>query len=828
MLIMERENTWMIGDIDVNNIRIWSFGELIKYLFVLFCVKRRIVIEFCLWTNSKANEYGYFVSYEDTAKKLFDKYFFDTQVLDVTLDSEHEANEEILKYQDFYDALVGLPFEHFMELCPRIFDRLCELYYSRNRVNEFWQPVGLSKFVCSLLKEEKCESIYNPFSGLCSYSVFMDEDVYYRGQEKDFESFQIAQLRLDAYDKANSAVYNEDVVSELEGHFDAVVATPPFGGYFVNESDGKKRGTYYDLFLSRSLGSDASLYIGIVPIGFLFSDSHKSLRKELCAHRMVDAIISLPSGVFHPYTEAQSAIVILRPKSKCDRIVFLDAEDCFDIENHELDYEKLLRAFKEAKHNPNQSAPIEDVEVMDYDLTPVGYQMLQVDEKTFVYSVVKIGEVVCREEGNTDIYANGNYVVRQNVLDDNDFSDNLLRLYSYKDVNREIETTVDYQKISGSHLVVTKRKNELLCYYHKGDTSFYVAPYHLVLRIDETRINPYILAYFLLYHPVVKSYVLRLFNGDVKDVAAFRSQEILEKLNSSVRLRFAGKDLNKFFNLKLGLGDMRSQDFFVNSFLSQQKQLREKEIQAERERWGIRETTSDIVHMLGRPFAKQQNIIGFLKSHQPTDAGYEDAVVALADVSNFIRRLVTSVGGDFSKYDYQKEDVDLSTFVKEYVRSWNNFAVKDFGLEVEGRIGDNTLVSVDKDTMMILLDAALDNAWRHGFKKRKNDGNMVCISMSVVDWDGKLYVDMQIGNNGVAIESGLSNEVFVSKGRFSKGTGRTGLGGNHIYQIVKKHDGFLSVSGGGRWSFCLDILLPVKSHDEYISFEPVSHKLFFV
>ena len=274
MPIIERENTWMIGDIDVNNIRIWSFGELIKYLFVLFCVKRRIVIEFCLWTNSKANEYGYFVSYEDAAKKLFDNYFFDTQVLDVTLDSEHEANEEILKYQDFYDALVGLPFEHFMELCPRIFDRLCELYYSRNRVNEFCQPVGLSKFVCSLLKEEKCESIYNPFSGLCSYSIFMDEDVYYRAQEKDFETFQIAKLRLDAYDKANSAVYNEDVVSKLEGHFDAVVATPPFGGYYVNESDGKKRGTYYDLFLSRSLGSDASLYVGIVPIGFLFSDSH--------------------------------------------------------------------------------------------------------------------------------------------------------------------------------------------------------------------------------------------------------------------------------------------------------------------------------------------------------------------------------------------------------------------------------------------------------------------------------------------------------------------------------------------------------------------------
>lgn len=825
---MERENKWMIGDVDVNSIKIWSFDELIKYLFVLFCVKRRIVIEFCLWTNSKANEYGYFVSFEDSAKALFDKFFFNTQVLDVTLESEYEANEEVLKYQGFYDALVGLPFEHFMELCPKVFDRLCELYYSKNKVNEFWQPIGLSKFICSLLKEDKCESIYNPFSGMCSYSIFMDEDVYYRGQEKDFEVFQIAQLRLDAYDKANSAVYNEDVVSKIEGHFDAVVATPPLGGYFVDKSDGGKRGTYYDLFLSRSLGSDAGLYVGVVPTGFLFGDSHKSLRKELCAHRMIEAVISLPSGVFHPYTGVQSAIVILRPKSKCDRVVFLDAEDCFDVENHEIDYEKLLLALKEAKNKPNQSAPIEDVEIMDYDLTPVGYQLLRVDEKTVINSVVKIGEVVCREEGKTDVYANGNFVVRQNVLDDNDFSDNLLRLYSYKDVNQEIETTVDYQKISGPHLVVTKRKNELLCYYHKGNTSFYVAPYHLVLKIDEAKINPYFLAYFLLYHPVVKNYALSLFNGNMKDVSVFRSQEILEKLNSTVRLRFAGKDLNKFFNLRLGLGNLMSQDSFVNSFLSQQKQLREKEIQAERERWGIRETTSDIVHMLGRPFAKQQNIIGFLKSHQPTDSGYKDAVVALADVSNFIRRLVTSVGGDFSKYDYKREDVVLSDFVLEYIRSWNNFAVKDFNLDVEDHIGGNTIVSIDKDTMMILLDAAMDNAWRHGFKKQKKEGNKVCVSMSAIDWDGKLYVDMQIGNNGATIEPGLSNEVFISKGRFSRSTGRTGLGGNHIYQIAKKHDGFLSVSGGGSWSFCIDVLLPIKEHDEYLSFEPISHKLFFV
>lgn len=827
---MEKQDIWMIGDVNVNKLKIWSFDELLTYLFVLFCVKKNINLDFSLWSNTNAKEKGYFITFEKEGESLINKYFVNTNFLEVNFEDESKTADNMFEYEHFYNAIVGLSKINLIELYPSLFDRLCGLYLNqRSRGIGPWQPLGLSKFICALIKDNNCKSIYNPFSGLCSYSILMDKDVYYRGQENNFEIFQLAQLRLDAYGKANSFVYNEDFVSKLDGHFDAVIATLPFGGYYVDDCSKNKKRTYSDVFFSRSFESDANIYIGVVPPSFLFEEKHKYLRKELCEKRIVEAVISLPGGVFYPQTGVQSAIVILRPKGGCNSVVFLEADNCFDPDKHELNYERLLLEYDEAKHNPYKITPIEDIKMMDYDLNPIGYQVLCVDDKISIKDVVKIGQVVCCEAGERNVCENGNNNSLKNVLDDSDFSDNLLRLSSYKDVDQEIETAIDYRKVSGRHLVITKRKNELLCYFHKGNTSFYVAPYHLVLKIDEKRINPYLLAYYLLYNPAVKISVLSLFNGKLKDASIFKSQEILEKLNSSVRLQIAERDLNKFLGLRLGLGDIESQKSFVNSFLYQQEQLREREIQAERERWGIRETTSDIVHMLGRPFFKQQNVIGFLKSHQPIDVGYEDAVVALADVSNFIRRLVTSVGGDFSKYDYKKEDVALSAFIKEYVRSWNNFAVKDYDLIVEDdSIGNNTIVAIDKDSVMILLDAAMDNAWRHGFKKKKKDGNIVGISMSAVDWDGKMYVDLQIGNNGASIEPGLSNEVFISKGRFSKETGRTGLGGNHIYQIAKKHDGFLSVNGGGKWNFCIDVLLPIKKYEDNLSFEPVSLKYLFV
>ena len=50
----------------------------------------------------------------------------------------------------------------------------------------------------------------------------------------------------------------------------------------------------------------------IVPDGVLFGSSkaHKSLRQELVEHQFLEAVISLPSGVFKPYAGVSTAILI--------------------------------------------------------------------------------------------------------------------------------------------------------------------------------------------------------------------------------------------------------------------------------------------------------------------------------------------------------------------------------------------------------------------------------------------------------------------------------------------------------------------------------------
>ena len=50
----------------------------------------------------------------------------------------------------------------------------------------------------------------------------------------------------------------------------------------------------------------------IVPDGVLFgsSNAHKAIRKEIVENNRLEAIISMPSGVFKPYAGVSTAVII--------------------------------------------------------------------------------------------------------------------------------------------------------------------------------------------------------------------------------------------------------------------------------------------------------------------------------------------------------------------------------------------------------------------------------------------------------------------------------------------------------------------------------------
>ena len=121
---------------------------------------------------------------------------------------------------------------------------------------------------------------------------------------------------------------------------------------------------------------------------------------------------------------------------------------------------------------------------------------------------------------------------------------------------------------------------------------------------------------------------------------------------------------------------------------------------------------------------------------------------------------------------------------------------------------------IHDDFMKVLLDTLLDNVYRHGFDRFKSPNHKVRISTSYVSMDEKKFVLLSVANNGKPFPKDFSIEKYISRGEFCGESGRTGLGGNHIYNITKAHKGFINLTNDGEWNVIVEILLPVAYYND--------------
>jgi type I restriction enzyme M protein len=148
-----------------------------------------------------------------------------------------------------------------------------------------------------------------------------------------------------------------------ESRYDVVLANPPFKGA-IDASDvnptlptkvKKTEILFVHLFL-RLLDNGGRGAV-IVPDGVLFgsSNAHVEARKKLIEENRLDAVVSMPSGVFRPYAGVSTAILFFTKGAKTDRIWFYDMEhDGFSLDDKrqrvpENDIADLLACWKNRK-----------------------------------------------------------------------------------------------------------------------------------------------------------------------------------------------------------------------------------------------------------------------------------------------------------------------------------------------------------------------------------------------------------------------------------------------------------------------------------------------
>jgi type I restriction enzyme M protein len=166
------------------------------------------------------------------------------------------------------------------------------------------------------------------------------------GFDFDNTMLRIAAMNLFMHGVADPKIINQDTLSqsfeekypELEHEaFDIVLANPPFKGQL--DSDGLSPEIYRSvktkktelLFLARILRllKEGGRCAVIVPDGVLFgaSNAHASIRELIVEQNQLEAVVSLPNGVFKPYAGVSTAILFFTKGGNTDRVWFYDLQE---------------------------------------------------------------------------------------------------------------------------------------------------------------------------------------------------------------------------------------------------------------------------------------------------------------------------------------------------------------------------------------------------------------------------------------------------------------------------------------------------------------------
>jgi len=167
----------------------------------------------------------------------------------------------------------------------------------------------------------------------------------FHGFDFDVTMLRIAAMNLMLHGVDDPDIHYQDTLSSgftdrfpeaaTEG-FDIVLANPPFKGSLdvddvhaslLRQVKTKKTELLFVTLILRMLktgGRSAT----IVPDGVLFGSSgaHQQLRELLVDHNQLDAVISLPNGVFRPYAGVSTGILVFSKAGRTDNVFFYDVQ----------------------------------------------------------------------------------------------------------------------------------------------------------------------------------------------------------------------------------------------------------------------------------------------------------------------------------------------------------------------------------------------------------------------------------------------------------------------------------------------------------------------
>ncbi|MGG4178479.1 class I SAM-dependent DNA methyltransferase [Virgibacillus pantothenticus] len=307
---------------------------------------------------------------------------------------------------------------------------------------QFRTPRHIIRMIVELMKPTPEDIIIDPAMGSAGFLVAASEYLHdhhsdmflvqglkehyhntmFYGNDMDRTMLRIGAMNMMLHGVDNPNIDYRDSLAEInkdKEQYTLVLANPPFKGSLDYESVSndllkiaKTKKTEL-LFLSLFIrilkpGGRAAV---IVPDGVLFgsSNAHKTIRKEVIENHKLEAVISMPSGVFKPYAGVKTAVLIFTKTGAggTDNVWFYDMKaDGFSLDDkrspvQENNIPDIINRFNnlEAEHERKRTdksffVKVEDIQANDYDLSfnkyhEIKYEEIEYDDPIVILKRIK-------------------------------------------------------------------------------------------------------------------------------------------------------------------------------------------------------------------------------------------------------------------------------------------------------------------------------------------------------------------------------------------------------------------------------------------------------
>lgn len=237
-------------------------------------------------------------------------------------------------------------------------------------------------------------------------NLLKTETIY--GFDNDLRMIKISLMNLMMHGITNPNIARINSLSNRfneNNKYNIILANPPFKGSIdegeMNEDftiKSKKTELLFLELMYNILRIDGKCAV-IVPDGVLFgsSNAHKQVKKLLLEKCRIDAIISMPSGVFKPYAGVSTAVIVFKKGEPTKEIFYYDMQsDGFTLDDKRTPIDKkgdipdIISKFKNrAKEKLDDRTskcfivPIKEIIENDYDLSINKYKKIVYEQVNY-------------------------------------------------------------------------------------------------------------------------------------------------------------------------------------------------------------------------------------------------------------------------------------------------------------------------------------------------------------------------------------------------------------------------------------------------------------